>query len=69
MLDQRRVHRCIDVLELGIPIRVAVAFARLAIALQAVAHAIEQLADQRAANLMTLRLKLLRQPAHAWWIA
>src|SRR6478672_7282846 len=52
-------------LELSIPIRVAVAFARLAIGLKAVAHIIEQLADQRAADLMTLRLKLLRQPAHA----
>src|SRR6266851_1021561 len=62
---QRRAHHRIDVLELRIAIRVAVAFPRLAIALQAVAHPVEQLADQRAADLMALRLKLRRQPAHA----
>src|SRR4029077_14442820 len=62
---QRRAHRAVDVFELRIPVRVTVTLTRLAIALQAVAHAIEQGANQRATNPMALRPKLFCQPPDA----
>ena len=65
VLGQRRAHRCIDVLELRVPIRVAVALARLAIALQAETHAIKQVAHQRMAHLMTFCLKFMGQTPQA----
>jgi hypothetical protein len=65
MLGQRRAYCGADLRELRMAVPVAVACAGLAIALQAVAHAIEQMADQRAAHRMALRLKLLCQPADA----
>ena len=54
-----------DVAELRIPVGMAVAFRGLAVALQTVTRLIEQVADQGAADLVTLRLQRLRQTAHA----
>src|SRR2546421_10149755 len=62
---QRRGHLGVDVAELRIPVGVAVALGGLAVALQTVTRLIEQVADQGAADLVTLRLQRLRQAAHA----
>ena len=64
-LGQRSAHRRIDVVELRVPIRMAVALQRLTIALQAEAHAVQQFADQRTAHLVTLGLQFLGQPPQA----
>src|SRR5271169_3601079 len=52
--------------ELRIPVGVAVALGGLAVALQTVSRLIEQVADQGAADLVTLRLQRLRQPSHTF---
>src|SRR6266699_3716728 len=62
---QRRGHLGVDVAELRIPVGVAVALRGLAVALQTVTHRIEQVGDQGATDLVTLRLQRLRQAAHA----
>src|ERR1700751_3151326 len=65
LFSQRGGHLGIDVAELRIPVGVAVAFRGLAVALQTVTRLIEQVADQGAADLVTLRFQRLRQTAHA----
>src|ERR1700751_4766126 len=65
LFSQRGGHLGIDVAELRIPVGVAVAFRGLAVALQTVTRLIEQVADQGAADLVTLRFQRLRQAAHA----
>src|SRR5436190_449258 len=52
--------------ELRIPVGVAVTLGGLAVALQTVTRLIEQVGDQGAADLVTLRLQCLRQAAHAF---
>jgi len=56
----------VDVAELRIPVGVTVALCGLTVALQTVTRLIEQVADQGAADLVTLGLQRLRQPAHAF---
>src|SRR5207253_6529182 len=58
-------HLGVDVAELRIPVGVAVALRGFAVALQTVTRLIEQVGDQGAADLVTLRLQRLRQAAHA----
>src|SRR6202047_3831302 len=65
LFGQRRGHLGVDVAELRIPVGVAVALRGLAVALQTVTRLIEQVGDQGAADLVTLRLQRLRQAAHA----
>src|SRR6516165_552342 len=65
LFGQRRGHLGVDVAELRVPIGVAVALGGLAVALQTVTRLIEQVGDQSATDLVTLRLQRLRQPAHA----
>src|SRR6202040_644206 len=65
LLGQRRGHLRVDVAELRIPVGMAIALLGLAVALQTVTRRIEQMADQGAADLVTLRLQRLCQPAHA----
>src|SRR5205085_5876925 len=65
LFGQRRGHLGVDVAELRIPVGVAVALRGLAVALQTVTRLIEQVADQGAADLVTLRLQRLRQTAQA----
>src|ERR1700736_1098268 len=65
LFGQRRGHLGVDVAELRIPVGVAVALRGLAVALQTVTRLIEQVGDQGAADLVTLRLPRLRQAAHA----
>src|SRR5271167_40973 len=65
LFGQSAGHLGVDVAELRIPVGMAVALRGLAVALQAVPRLIEQVADQGAADLVTLRLQRLRQPAHA----
>src|SRR6201984_1389069 len=65
LFSQRGEHLGIDVAELRIPVGVAVALRGLAVALQTITRLIEQVADQGAADLVTLRLQGLRQTAHA----
>src|SRR5467141_390174 len=62
---QRRGHLGVDVAELRIPVGVAVALGGLAVALQTVTRLVEQVGDQGATDLVTLRLQRLRQAAHA----
>src|SRR3984893_11174703 len=65
LFGQRRGHLGVDVAELRIPVGVAVALRGFAVALQTVTRLIEQVGDQGAADLVTLRLQRLRQAAHA----
>src|SRR6266446_9575626 len=65
LFSQRGGHLGVDVAELRISVGVAVALRGLAVALQTVTRLIEQVADQGAADLVTLRLQRLRQAAHA----
>src|ERR1700752_584820 len=65
MFSQSRGHLAVDVAELRIPVGVAVALRSFAVALQTVTRLIEQVADQGAADFVTLRLQRLRQTAHA----
>src|SRR5208282_1711409 len=65
LFGQSGGHLGVDVTELRIPVGMTVALRSLAVALQAVARLIEQVADQGAADLVTLRLQRLRQVAHA----
>jgi len=65
LFSQRGGHLSIDVAELRIPVGVAIAFRGFAVALQTVTRLIEQVANQGAADLVTLRLQRLRQTAHA----
>src|SRR5438132_14213422 len=57
---QRRGHLGVDVAELRIPVGVAVALGGLAVALQTVTRLVEQVGDQGATDLVTLRLQRLR---------
>src|SRR6266436_1469658 len=52
---QRRGHLGVDVAELRIPVGVAVALRGLAVALQTVTRLVEQVGDQGATDLVTLR--------------
>src|SRR5690348_10960006 len=65
LFSQRGGHLGIDVAELRIPVGVAVACRGFAVALQTVTRLIEQVADQGATDLGTLRLQRLRETAHA----
>src|SRR6202045_1214286 len=65
LFGQRRGHLGVDLAELRIPVGVAVALRGLAVALQTVTRLVEQVGDQSAADLVTLRLQRLRQAAHA----
>src|SRR5437868_758086 len=65
LFGHRGGHLRVDVAELRIPVGVAVALRGLAVALQTVTRLIEQVADQGAADLVTLRLQRLRQTAQA----
>jgi len=62
---QSRTHLNVDVGELGVAVRMAVAFLGLAVALQAVARRVEQLGHQGAARLVPLLLQCLGQMPHA----
>src|SRR5271157_1470897 len=66
LFGQRGGHLRVDVAELRIPVGVAVALRGLAVALQTVTRLIEQMADEGAADRMTLRLQRLCQAAHAF---
>src|SRR6516225_68869 len=61
----RAALTCVDVGELGVPVRMAVAFLGLAVALQAVARRVEQLGHQGAARLVPQLLRCLGQMQHA----
>jgi hypothetical protein len=63
--DQRRGDLGVDVAKLRISVGVTVALRSLAVALQTVTRLIEQVGDQGAADLATLRLQRPRQAAHA----
>src|SRR6516225_8599833 len=65
LFGQCRGHLGVDLAELRIPVGMAVALRSLAVALQTVTGLIEQVADQGAADLVTLRVQRLRQAAHA----
>src|ERR1700730_15645074 len=65
LFGQRRGHLGVDLAELRIPVGVAVALRGLAVALQTVTRLVEQVGDQGATDLVTLRLQRLRQAAHA----
>src|SRR5216684_4501163 len=65
LFGQSGGHLGVDVAELRIPVGVTVALRGLAVALQTITRLIEQVADQGAADLVTLRLQRLRQTAHA----
>src|SRR5438105_2479869 len=65
LFGQRRGHLGVDVAELRIPVRVAVALRGFAVGLQTVTRLTEQVGDQGAADRVTLRLQRLRQVAHA----
>src|SRR3984893_10907531 len=65
LFGQRRGHLGVDLAELRIPAGVAVALRGLAVALQTVTRLVEQVGDQGATDLVTLRLQRLRQAAHA----
>src|SRR5215207_2321526 len=62
---QRCLDLGIDDGELRIPIRVAYPLAGFGVGLQAEAEPVQQLAHQRAADLMALGLKLVGKPAQA----
>src|SRR5882762_6164549 len=66
LFGQSGGHLGVDVAELRIPVGVTVALCGLTVALQTVTRLIEQVADQGAADLVTLGLQRLRQPAHAF---
>jgi uncharacterized membrane protein YadS len=57
--SQERLGLRIDVLKLGVAIDVIGAFPRLAVGLQAIAHAAQKIADHRGANLMPFLRQLL----------
>src|SRR4029077_8368482 len=59
-------YLAVDIAELRIPVGVRVAVRGLAVALQTVTCLIEQVADQGAADFVTLRLQRLCQTAHAF---
>src|SRR6202011_5823398 len=65
LFSQSGGYLAVDIAELRIPVGVAVALRSLAVALQTVTCLIEQVADQGAADFVTLRLQRLRQTAHA----
>ena len=65
LFGQRRGHLGVDVAELRIAVRVAVALRGFAVGLQTVTRLTEQVGDQGAADRVTLRLQRLRQVAHA----
>src|SRR6202023_3842800 len=65
LFSQSGGYLAVDIAELRIPVGVAVALRGLAVALQTVTCLIEQVADQGAADFVTLRLQRLRQTAHA----
>src|SRR5438552_16200794 len=65
LFGQRRGHLSVDVAELRIAVRVAVALRGFAVGLQTVTRLTEQVGDQGAADRVTLRLQRLRQVAHA----
>src|ERR1700757_133856 len=66
LFGQSGGHLAVDVAELRIPVGVTVALCGLTVALQTVTRLIEQVADQGAADLVTLGLQRLCQPAHAF---
>src|SRR4029077_20280729 len=66
LFGQSGGHLGVDVAELRIPVGMTVALCGLTVALQTVTRLIEQVADQGAADLVTLGLQRLRQPAHAF---
>src|SRR5882762_200135 len=66
LFGQSGGHLGVDVAELRIPVGVTVALCGLTVALQTVTRLIEQVADPGAADLVTLGLQRLRQPAHAF---
>ena len=63
---QSRTHLNVDVGELGVAVRMAVAFLGLAVALQAVARRVEQLGHQGAARLVPLLLQCFGQSSHGF---
>src|SRR3984893_7072335 len=65
LFSQSGGYLALDIADLRIPVGVAVALRGLAVALQTVTCLIEQVADQGAADFVTLRLQRLRQTAHA----
>src|SRR5437879_10069122 len=65
LFGQSGGHLGVDVAELRIPVGVTVSLRGLAVALQTVTRLIEQMADEGAADRVTLRLQRLCQAAHA----
>ena len=61
LLPLRRAHAPRDVAKLRVPIDVLAAFARLDVALQAVAEAVQQLGDHRVADVVAQPLERHRQ--------
>ena len=61
----RRAHLARDVPKLRVPIDVLTPFARLDVALQAVAQAVQQLRDDRVADVVAQRVERHRQRARA----
>ena len=64
-LGQKRLGLRVDVVKLGIAIDVLVAFSSLAVRLQAIAHAAQQIADHGWANLMPFLPQLLHETTQA----
>ena len=60
-LSLKRLGPPVDVLELGIPVRVALAFERLAVGLETIVQGVEQPVDRAFANGMPAGLELGRQ--------